>query len=69
MHGPLPTSGPVAALIRKNTLSDISLNDFLVLLPLVILIFYIGLHPAPFTYLLNSSVTTVMQTFGNAFLN
>jgi NADH-quinone oxidoreductase subunit M len=69
MQGPLPTSGHVAALIRKNTLIDATLNDFLILLPLLILIFYIGLHPAPFTYLLNSSVTTVMQTFGSAFLN
>jgi NADH-quinone oxidoreductase subunit M len=69
MQGPLQTEGPVAMLVRKNMLSDIALSDFLILLPLVLLIFFIGLHPAPFTYLLDSTVTNVMNTLGNAFLN
>ncbi|HEY4386185.1 MAG TPA: NADH-quinone oxidoreductase subunit M, partial [Ktedonobacteraceae bacterium] len=69
MHGPLQSEGPVGALIRKNGLRDIAMSDFVILLPLVILIFYIGLHPAPLTYLVNSTVTNVMQTFGNAFLS
>ncbi|HTK05597.1 MAG TPA: NADH-quinone oxidoreductase subunit M [Ktedonobacteraceae bacterium] len=69
MQGPLQSEGHIGALIRKNGLRDIAMSDFVILLPLVILIFYIGLHPAPLTYLVNSTVTNVMQTFGNAFLS
>jgi NADH-quinone oxidoreductase subunit M len=68
MHGPLPSEGPVGTLVRKESLRDIATSDFVILLPLVLLIFYIGLHPEPLTYLVNSTVTTVMQTLGNAFL-
>ncbi|TMC18017.1 MAG: NADH-quinone oxidoreductase subunit M [Chloroflexi bacterium] len=68
MHNQLPKSGPVGGVIRKGTLSDMSVNEFLILLPLLALIFYIGLQPAPLTFLLHSSVLNTMQSLGNAFV-
>jgi NADH-quinone oxidoreductase subunit M len=68
MHNQLPQSGPVAGVIRKGTLSDIHINEFLILLPLLALIFYIGLQPAPLTFLLHNSVQNTMQSLGNMFV-
>jgi NADH-quinone oxidoreductase subunit M len=60
--------GPVAAALRKGTLGDMSLGEFLPLLPLLILIFYIGLQPAPLTSILEPSVFNALQSLGNAFI-
>src|SRR5579875_3986170 len=42
MEGPLQKEVPVGALLRKGTLSDINIGEFMTLLPLLALIFYIG---------------------------
>ncbi len=60
MEGPRRTEGPVAALERKGTLSDITLGEFLTLLPLLALIFYIGIQPAPLTFLLEPTVNLLL---------
>jgi NADH-quinone oxidoreductase subunit M len=52
MMGPLPTGGPLVAVERKGAVADMNLGEFLVLLPLLVLIFYIGLHPLPLTFLI-----------------
>jgi NADH-quinone oxidoreductase subunit M len=62
MEGHLQNVGHVGGLLRKNILSDIQSNEFLILLPLLALIFYIGLQPAPLTYLLHDSVKSVLTT-------
>jgi NADH-quinone oxidoreductase subunit M len=67
MEGPLQTQGPVAASVRKGTLSDMSLGEFLPLLPLLILIFYIGVQPLPLTALLEPSVVNTLNFLGSAF--
>jgi NADH-quinone oxidoreductase subunit M len=67
MEGPLQTQGPVAASLRKGTLSDMSLGEFLPLLPLLILIFYIGVQPLPLTALLEPSVVNTLNFLGSAF--
>src|SRR6266568_3163760 len=62
MEGPPQTEGPVAALESRGVLSDIHLGEFMLLLPLLILIFYIGVQPAPLTFLLEPSVTNIINT-------
>jgi NADH-quinone oxidoreductase subunit M len=69
MEGPLKTEGPIAALERKGKLPDLHLGEFLTLSPLLLLIFYIGIQPAPFTYLMEPSVVTTLQTLGRAFIH
>jgi NADH-quinone oxidoreductase subunit M len=60
--------GPVGAALRKGTLGDMSLGEFLSLLPLLLLIFYIGLQPVTLTYILEPSVLNTLQTLGNVFV-
>jgi NADH-quinone oxidoreductase subunit M len=52
MMGPRPEGGPLIAAERKGVLVDINIGEFLVVLPLLILIFYIGIHPLPLTFLI-----------------
>ena len=68
MEEPLKSTGIVAAALRKGTLSDMSIGEFLPLLPLLLLIFYIGFQPAPLTYLLEPSVVNTLQNLGTAFI-
>jgi NADH-quinone oxidoreductase subunit M len=68
MTGPLQQIGPVAALLRKNALSDIRLYEFIAILPLLFLIFYIGLQPSPLAFLLHQSVIDTMRNLGSAFV-
>jgi NADH-quinone oxidoreductase subunit M len=68
MQGVLPVRGGAAAGLRKNGLSDMTIGEFVTLLPLLILIFYIGLQPAPLTFLLHQSVINTMQSLGNVFI-
>ena len=63
MEGPRITEGPVAVLERKNLLSDMYLGEFLTVLPLLILIFYIGFQPYPLTYLMEPAVVNTLQHF------
>jgi len=66
MQGPRKTEGPVAVLERKNVLSDIQLGEFLCVLPLLILIFYIGFQPQPLTFLMEPAVVNTLQHFASA---
>ena len=68
MEGPLKTGGQVGILLRKGTLADIRVDEFVTLLPLLILIFFIGLYPTPLTALMEPSVQNMMQTLGNLFI-
>ncbi|MDQ2885604.1 MAG: NADH-quinone oxidoreductase subunit M [Chloroflexota bacterium] len=68
MEGPRRTEGHVGAMLRKGTLLDINVGEFLALSPLLALIFVIGLYPAPLTALLDQSVTNMMQNLGSAFI-
>jgi NADH-quinone oxidoreductase subunit M len=61
MEGPGQTEGMVAARLRKGTLGDMSLGEFLPLLPLLLLIFYIGVQPLPLTALLEPSVAHTLN--------
>jgi NADH-quinone oxidoreductase subunit M len=68
MEGPLQTEGPVASLLRKGTLTDIQLGEFMTILPLLILIFYIGFQPYPLTFIMEPSVVNTLQNFASALI-
>ncbi len=68
MEEPLKSTGIVAAALRKGTLNDMGIGEFLPLLPLLLLIFYIGFQPAPLTYLIEPSVVNTLQNLGTAFI-
>ena len=68
MQGPVQTEGAVASLIRKGTLTDIELGEFLLLSPLLLLIFYIGLQPNSITSLMEPSVVNTLQNFASALI-
>ncbi|HET9920854.1 MAG TPA: NADH-quinone oxidoreductase subunit M [Ktedonobacteraceae bacterium] len=68
MEGPRRTEGPVASLERKGALTDINFGEFLTLLPLLALIFYIGVQPAPLTFLMEPSVVNTLQVIGTALI-
>ncbi len=53
---------------RRGVFSDISLREFALLSPLLLLIFYIGLQPLPLTAILEPSVLSTLQNLGNAFV-
>jgi NADH-quinone oxidoreductase subunit M len=61
MEGPRVTEGPVATLLRKGQLKDIQLVEFLAILPLLVLIFYIGFQPGSLTGVLEPSVVNTLQ--------
>lgn len=70
MEGPRHVEGGVITVAeRKGTLSDLQQGEFLVLLPLLALIFYIGVQPAPLTFLMEPSVLNTLQNIGNAFIH
>src|SRR5437588_6630900 len=68
MEGPKQTEGAVAALERKGKLIDLQLGEFLPLLPLLLLIFYIGIQPAPLIYIMEPSVLNTLQNLSTAFI-
>jgi len=59
--------GPVKVEANQG-LKDITLREVLVLLPLLIMIFWIGLHPQPFFDLINPSVQSLVETVKSAAL-
>src|SRR6266702_7406625 len=67
MEGSRQAGSAVAAAERKGILSDIRLGEFLVLSPLLLLIFYIGVQPAPLTFLMEPSIANTLQSIANAF--
>ncbi len=67
MEGPRQAEGVVAGSLRRGTLGDMSLGEFLPLLPLLLLIFYIGVQPLPLTALLEPSVAHTLNFLGSAF--
>jgi NADH-quinone oxidoreductase subunit M len=68
MVGPPQTEGPVASLMRKGTLTDIELGEFMLLSPLLFLIFYIGLQPNSITFLMEPSVVNTLQNYTIALI-
>src|SRR5438876_805983 len=68
MEGPRLTEGVVASLMRKGTLTDIELGEFMMLSPLLLLIFYIGLHPNSIIFLMEPSVVNTLQNFTSALI-
>ena len=69
MEGPVQPETVAGALERKGKLFDLQFNEFLPLAPLLILIFYIGLQPAPLTYLMEPSVVNTLESLGSAFIH
>ncbi len=68
MEGPRQMEGAVATLLRKGTLTDIQFGEFITLSPLLLLIFYIGLHPNSITFLMEPSVVNTLQNFTSALV-
>ena len=68
MQGPLVKEGAVASMLRKGTLTDIELGEFMLLSPLLLLIFYIGLQPNAITFLMEPSVVNTLQNFASALI-
>jgi len=68
MQGPRQTEGVVASLMRKGTLTDIELGEFMMLSPLLLLIFYIGLLPNSIIFLMEPSVVNTLQNFTSALI-
>ncbi len=66
MHGPAPERGPMVAAGRKGLAVDLRPRELLALLPLLLLIFYIGLFPGQLTNAMQSSVNHLpgVQTTG-----
>ncbi len=71
MEGPLKAESVVGSLVRKGKLYDLQFGEFLSLLPLLLLIFYIGIQPAPLTFLMEQSVINTLNTLqglGSVFI-
>src|SRR6266576_1748456 len=68
MQGPKQKEGPVGTMLRKGTLMDLSFSEFWLLAPLLLLIFYIGIQPGPFVWVLQQSVPNVMHALGSTFV-
>jgi NADH:ubiquinone oxidoreductase subunit 4 (subunit M) len=54
--------------MRKGTLTDIQLGEFMTLSPLLLLIFYIGLHPNSIIFLMEPSVVNTLQNVTSALI-
>ncbi len=59
MHGREPERGPVVAAARKEQAPDLQGHELVVLLPLLVFIFYIGLWPGQFTGTMDGSIRQV----------
>src|SRR5229473_1500174 len=68
MEGPGQKEGVVSSLERKGKLYDLQFSEFLPLAPLLLLIFYIGIQPAPLTFLMEPSVVNTLQNLSSAFI-
>lgn len=61
MEGPRLLEGHVATLLRKGQFQDIQLGEFVAILPLLALIFFIGFVPNPLTAVMEPSVVNTLQ--------
>ncbi len=61
MEGPRLTEGPVFARLRKGQFVDIQLGEFMAILPLLALIFFIGFQVNPLTSLMEPSIVNTLQ--------
>ncbi len=61
MEGPALTEGQVFATLRKGLFSDIQIGEFVVVLPLIVLIFLIGFLPNALTAVIEPSVVNTLQ--------
>jgi proton-translocating NADH-quinone oxidoreductase, chain M len=68
MWGPRLKSSVVEAALRKGSVSDLRLGEVIALIPLLALIFYIGVQPAVLTRLLEPSVVNTLHVLGSAFV-
>jgi NADH-quinone oxidoreductase subunit M len=69
MEGPLQKQGMVASLMRKGMLNDIQLGEFMIILPLLLLIFYIGIQPNPLIFIMEPSLANTLQNFTSALMH
>ena len=68
MQGRPPQEGSVTLSLRKGTLTDISMAEFWTVAPLLLLIVYIGIQPAPFVWVIGQAIPNVVQALGSAFV-
>ncbi len=68
MWGTTDPDSVVGLSVRKGTLHDLNLGEFLLLAPLLILIFYIGIQPVFITRIIDPSVANTMQVLSNTFV-
>jgi NADH-quinone oxidoreductase subunit M len=68
MWGTPNSDSTIALSLRKGTLRDLSLGEFWLLAPLLILIFYIGIQPVFLTRIIDPSVANTMQALSNTFI-
>lgn len=68
MWGPRLKSSVVETGLRKGAVLDLRLGEVIALIPLMALIFYIGLQPAVLTGILEPSVFNTMHVLGSAFV-
>jgi NADH-quinone oxidoreductase subunit M len=61
MEGPRMSESHVALLVRKGQFADLRAGEFIVLLPLLALIFFIGFQPNPLTAVMEPSVVNTLQ--------
>jgi NADH-quinone oxidoreductase subunit M len=61
MEGPRLTAGHVGMLLRKGQFQDMQLGEFVVILPLLALMFYIGFQPNGLVSLMEPSVVNTLQ--------
>ncbi len=69
MEGPLQKQGMVASLMRKGMLDDIQLGEFMIISPLLLLIFYIGIQPNPLIFIMEPSLANTLQNFTSALVH
>lgn len=51
---------------KWSSLSDLTLREYFMLVPLTIIIIFLGVYPAPMLELMNSSVNTMVEVMNNA---
>ncbi len=68
MEGARTNDSEIITRDKQGLLRDIRLGELVPLIPLLGLIFYLGVQPAPLTFLMEPSVVTTLQHLGSAFV-